>query len=193
MRAKIQTDMEYVLASTSPRRKELLGQILTRFEIIPAKAEEKVNISLFPEQMACALAESKCDEVFAKNSNKTVIGCDTVVVFCGQVIGKPKDRAEAVKTLKMLSGKTHYVITGVCVRNAFKKLIDFDKTEVKLNILTDEFIEKYVDGGSPLDKAGSYGIQDLGVVKEYFGSYTNVVGLPVTLTKKLIDGVNLNL
>lgn len=185
--------MEYVLASASPRRKELLRQILTRFEIIPAKAEEKVNISLFPEQMACALAESKCDEVFAKNSTKTVIGCDTVVVFCGQVLGKPKDRAEAVKTLKMLSGKTHYVITGVCVRNAFKKLVDFDKTEVKLNILTDEFIERYVDGGSPLDKAGSYGIQDLGVVKEYFGSYTNVVGLPVTLTKKLIDGVNLNL
>ncbi len=143
--------------------------------------------------MACALAESKCDEVFARNSTKTVIGCDTIVVFGGEVLGKPKNRDEATKTLKMLSGKTHFVITGVCVRNAFKKLVDFDKTEVKLNILSDEFIRQYVDSGSPLDKAGSYGIQDGGVVKEYFGSYTNVVGLPVTLTKKLLDGVNFNL
>lgn len=185
--------MEYVLASASPRRKELLSQILTEFEVQPATAEEKVNISLFPEQMACALAESKCDEVFNKNPQKTVIGCDTIVVFGGKILGKPKDREDAIQTLKALSGKTHYVITGVCVRNRFNKLVDFDKTEVKFNVLTDEFITKYVDGGSPMDKAGSYGIQDGGVVREYFGSYTNVVGLPVTLTKKLLQGVAYNL
>lgn len=181
--------MQYVLASASPRRRELLSQILSRFDVIPATADEKVNISLFPEQMACALAESKCDEVFLKNPAKTVIGCDTIVVFEGEILGKPKDRDEAAKTLKMLSGKTHFVITGVCVQNRFKKVVDFDKTEVKFNILGDEFIRQYVDSGSPLDKAGSYGIQDGGLVKEYFGSYTNVVGLPVTLTKKLIDKV----
>lgn len=181
--------MEYILASASPRRKELLSQILTKFEVVPSEADEKVNMSLFPEQMACALAERKCDEVFAANPYKTVIGCDTVVVFAGQVLGKPKDREDAVKTLKMLSGKTHFVITGVCVRSPFKKVVDFDRTEVKFNILSDEFIKSYVDGGSPMDKAGSYGIQDGGIVQEYFGSYTNVVGLPVTLTKKLLDGV----
>lgn len=181
--------MEFILASKSPRRKELLSQILKSFEIVPAVKDEEVNISLFPEQMAVALAESKCDEVFENNQNKTVIGCDTIVVFGKQVLGKPKDRQDAVQTLKMLSGKTHYVITGVCVRNKYKKLTAFDKTEVKFNVLTDEFIEEYVDGGSPMDKAGSYGIQDGGVVKEYFGSYTNVVGLPVTLTKKLIEEV----
>lgn len=181
--------MKFVLASASPRRRELLGQILNEFEIIPAESEEKVNISLFPEQTACALAESKCDEVFAANGDKTVIGCDTVVVFNGEILGKPVDAADAVKTLKALSGKTHFVITGVCVQNKFKKLIGYDKTEVKFNALSEEFIKNYVAGGSPLDKAGSYGIQDGGVVKEYFGSYTNVVGLPVTLTKKLLDGV----
>lgn len=170
-----------------------MGQILKEFEILPAKAEEKVNISLFPEQMACALAESKCDEVFALNPHATVIGCDTVVVYGGKVLGKPKDAADAVQTLKTLSGKTHYVITGVCVRNAYKKLIDFDRTEVRFNVLTDEFIRDYVRGGSPMDKAGSYGIQDGGVVREYYGSYTNVVGLPVTLTKKLLDGVKIDL
>lgn len=139
--------------------------------------------------MACALAESKCDEVFALNPLKTVIGCDTIVVFGGKILGKPKDSAEAIKTLKALSGKTHFVITGVCVRNRFKKLIDYDKTEVKFNLLSDDFIKYYVESGSPMDKAGSYGIQDEGIVKEYFGSYTNVVGLPVTLVKKLLDGV----
>lgn len=181
--------MEYVLASASPRRKELLSQVLQKFEVVPSDADEKVNISLFPEQMACALAEKKCDRVFALNPYKTVIGCDTIVVFGGEVLGKPKDRDDAVNTLKKLSGKTHFVVTGVCVRSPFKKLVGFDKTEVKFNILSDEFIKNYVDGGSPMDKAGSYGIQDEGVVKEYFGSYTNVVGLPVNLTKKLLDGV----
>lgn len=181
--------MEYVLASASPRRSELLSQILPRFEVIPARKAEKVNISLFPEQMACALAESKCDEVFSSNPQKTVIGCDTIVVFGKEILGKPRDGDEAFKTLKKLSGKTHYVITGVCVRNKYKKLVDYDKTEVKFNALTDEFIRGYVDGGSPLDKAGSYGIQDGGIVKEYFGSYTNVVGLPVTLAKKLLSEV----
>ncbi len=181
--------MEYVLASASPRRKELLSQILPSFEVIPATADEKVNLSLFPEKIACALAESKCDEVFAANPEKTVIGCDTVVAFEGEILGKPKDRGEAARTLKRLSGKTHYVITGVCVRNKHRKITDFDKTEVKFNILSDDFIKIYVDGGSPLDKAGSYGIQDGGIVKEYFGSYTNVVGLPVTLVRKMLQEV----
>ena len=181
--------MKYVLASASPRRRELLKQIIDDFEICPAEAAEKVNLSLFPDQIACALAESKCDEAFRKYPEATVIGCDTIVVFQNEILGKPKDREDAFNTLKKLSGRTHYVITGVCVRNKFKKLVEFDTTEVKFNTLTDEFIEKYIATGSPMDKAGSYGIQDGGVVKEYFGSYTNVVGLPVTLTKKLIDGV----
>ena len=181
--------MQFILASASPRRKELLSYILTNFEVVPSNTEEEVNLSLFPEQMACALAECKCDEVFKANRQKTVIGCDTVVVFGGEVLGKPKDREDAVQTLKKLSGKTHYVITGVCVQNRFKKVVNYEETEVKFNVLTDEFIEKYVSGGSPMDKAGSYGIQDEGVVKEYFGSFTNVVGLPVTLTKKMIEEV----
>ena len=181
--------MNYVLASASPRRKELLSSIIPVFGVIPATGEEKVNISLFPEQMATSIAESKCDEVFNSNPEATVIGCDTIVVFEGEVLGKPKNKFDAYNTLKRLSGKTHYVITGVCVRNKYKKLIEHDKTEVKFNQLTDEFIQKYVDSGSPMDKAGSYGIQDGGLVKEYYGSYTNVVGLPVTLVKKMLDEV----
>lgn len=168
----------------------MLSHILPEFEVIPAEKSEKVNLSLFPEQIACALAESKCDEVFEKNRNATVIGCDTIVVFGREVLGKPKDREDASNTLKKLSGKTHFVITAVCVRNKYRKVVDFDKTEVKFNVLSDDFIRIYVDSGSPLDKAGSYGIQDGGLVKEYFGNYTNVVGLPVPLTKKLLEKVN---
>lgn len=181
--------MRFILASASPRRKELFSLIVPEFEIISAKSEEKYNMSLFPEQVACSVAESKCEEVFSQNPDAVVVGCDTIVVFGGEILGKPKDREDAVSTLKKLSGKTHYVITAVCVKNKYKKLIEFDRTEVKFNVLTDEFIKTYVDGGSPLDKAGSYGIQDGGLVKEYFGSYTNVVGMPVTLVKKMLEEV----
>ncbi len=178
-----------ILASASPRRKELLFRITTDFDIIPACGEERVNLSLFPDRIACGIAEAKCDEVFSKHPDSLVVACDTVVVFNGKILGKPADAEDAKSTLKSLSGKTHYVITGVCVRSPKKKVIKSEKTEVRFNVLSDEFIEKYVAGGSPMDKAGSYGIQDGGLVREYFGSYTNVVGLPVGLTKKMIEEV----
>lgn len=181
--------MKYVLASASPRRKELFALIVPEFEVIPAKSEEKFNMSLFPEQVACSVAESKCDEVFLSNTDKTVVGCDTIVVSDGEILGKPKDATDAENTLKRLSGKTHFVITAVCVRNKHKKLLEYEKTEVRFNTLSDDFIKIYVDSGSPMDKAGSYGIQDGGLVKEYFGSYTNVVGLPVSLVKKMLGEV----
>ena len=181
--------MRYILASASPRRKELFSLIVPEFEVIPAKGEEKFNMSLFPEQVACSVAEGKCDEVFSANPQAVVVGCDTIVVFEGEILGKPKSEEDAIKTLKRLSGKTHFVITAVCIRTKYKKVLEFEKTEVRFNNLSDEFIKIYVDSGSPLDKAGSYGIQDGGLVKEYFGSYTNVVGLPVTLVKKMLEEV----
>ena len=127
--------MQYVLASASPRRRELLSQILDDFIIDPARGGEEVNISFFPEDIACALAERKCDEVFSRHSGSTVIGCDTIVVFDGEILGKPSGRDEAAATLRRLSGRTHFVITGVCVRNKYKKLLMYDKTEVKFNQL----------------------------------------------------------
>lgn len=181
--------MRYILASASPRRRELFSLIVPNFEVIPAEGEEKFNMSLFPEQVACAVAEGKCDDVFSKNTDAVVVGCDTIVVFEGEILGKPKSEKDAADTLKRLSGKTHFVITAVCIRTRYKKLLQFEKTEVRFNQLSDDFIKIYVDSGSPLDKAGSYGIQDGGLVKEYFGSYTNVVGLPVTLVKKMLEEV----
>lgn len=168
----------------------MLKQILPDFEVIPATGGEEVNLSLFPEQIACGLAERKCDEVFSSHPGATVIGCDTIVVFEGRILGKPKDEEDARATLKMLSGRRHYVITGVCVRRGDRTIVDCAKTEVRFNALSDEFIEEYVAGGSPMDKAGSYGIQDEGIVKEYFGSYTNVVGMPIGLVKEMLERIS---
>ena len=167
----------------------ILSKILNNFSIFPAQLEEKVNFSLTPEQIVCSLAEQKCDEVFNKFNSSIVIGCDTIVVYQGKILGKPKSEEDAIKTLTMLSGKMHEVITGVCVQSKNKKLINFDKTQVKFNNLCKKFILDYVKSGSPMDKAGSYGIQDEGVVKEYFGSYTNVVGMPVELVKNMLKEV----
>ena len=180
--------MEIVLASASPRRKELLARIVKDFIIVPAKGEERAE-DADPEAVARKLAEQKCEEVFLSRPEDLVIACDTIVVYGGKILGKPKDRADAVNTLKMLSGKTHEVITGVCVRCGNKKLTDSERTEVTFNELSDEFILNYVNGGSPMDKAGSYGIQDGGVVKSYKGGYENVVGLPVELVAKMIEEV----
>ncbi|MCD8373193.1 MAG: Maf family protein [Clostridia bacterium] len=181
--------MQIVLASASPRRKELLSQIVSDFITDPATCGEEVNISLSPEDIAQGLAEQKCEDVFLRHLSSVVIGCDTIVVYKGEILGKPKDAQDAIHTLKKLSGKTHCVITGVCVKSGNKKLVKYEKTEVRLNILSDEFIKEYVGGGSPLDKAGSYGIQDGGLVEQYFGSFTNVVGLPVELVGNMLKEI----
>lgn len=180
--------MEIILASASPRRKELLQKIIPLFEVIPSEVDENIDVS-DPYLYACKVAEHKCDKVFESNQNKVVIGCDTIVVYKGKILGKPKNSQDAMDTLKGLSGQIHEVITGVCVRHGDKKYIDYDKTQVLFNDLSQEFIKSYVASGSPLDKAGSYGIQDGGIVKEYVGSFTNVVGFPLELVEKMLKNV----
>lgn len=177
--------MNIILASASPRRKELLCRVFADFQVIPASGREEADDSLPPENYVAALASRKCGEVFAAHPDSVVIGCDTVVVFGDKILGKPSDKDDAVNTLKTLSGKTHKVMTGVCVRSPYKTLSGVEITEVSFNVLGERFIEDYVASGSPMDKAGSYGIQDGGIVRSYVGSYTNVVGLPVGLVKKL--------
>ena len=180
--------MKIILASASPRRKELLSRIVKDFEIIPAKGKERTDLTAPPEQIACSLAKAKCDEVFLSHGG-LVIGCDTIVVHGNRVLGKPEDESDAYATLLSLSGKTHCVITGVCVRFEDKILTDFESTQVTFNELSEQFIKDYIRSGSPMDKAGSYGIQDEGVVKSYEGSFTNVVGMPVGLVGKMIKEV----
>lgn len=185
--------MKYVLASASPRRKELLAELVKDFEIIPSAFEEKNESGLSPKELVKALAEGKAKEVAlrAENAGKIVIGSDTVVAFGEKVLGKPTDAQDAFRMLKTLSGRSHAVYTGVCFAcvkdGELHLLTDADKTTVHFNKLSDEWIWEYVRGGSPMDKAGAYGIQDGGLVEKIEGSYTNVVGFPVELVKNMLE------
>ena len=184
--------MQWILASASPRRRELLKEFISEFEVIPAKGEETAEEGLCPRDLVGALAAQKALEVAALplSKGKTVIGSDTVVVYDGEVLGKPKDEADAKRMLAMLSGKIHQVYTGVCiVLPNGEKIIDADCTDVEFECLDENDISKYVATGSPMDKAGAYGIQDGGIVKRISGSYSNVVGFPCELFKKLLESI----
>ena len=184
--------MQWILASASPRRRELLKEFLSDFEIIPAKGEEKTEAGLSPKELVAELAKQKAAEVAAlpEAQGKAVIGSDTVVAFRGEVLGKPKDAADAKRMLSALSGKKHRVYTGVCIFTPDRqKVLGVDCTKVKFQRLSEKQIEEYIASGSPMDKAGAYGIQDGGIVKAIQGSYSNVVGFPCELFAKLIKSV----
>ncbi len=180
--------MEWILASASPRRKQLFKRIVRRFEVIPAKGEEKADEWTNPSELVVALAEQKAREVslLSEAQGKAVLGSDTVVVFDGEVLGKPKDEADAKRMLSMLSGRAHQVYTGVCIIAPDGRVAKgAESTDVYFCKLTDEKIDKYIASGSPMDKAGAYGIQDGGIVRRIRGSYSNVMGLPCRLVRKL--------
>ena len=177
------------MASASPRRKELLGEVLEKgFEIIPARGEENAPVGVTPSALVCALAKQKAEEVFAlpKAKGKAVLGADTVVALDGEILGKPKDEADAERMLSALSARAHEVYTGVCVLFPDgEQRVEADCTKVFFHALTKAQISAYIATGSPMDKAGAYGIQDGGLVERIEGSFSNVVGLPVELCKRL--------
>ena len=187
--------MEWILASASPRRKELLAELVKDFDVIPSLADENVTGYASPEALVKTLAELKAKEVALRpeNAEKWVIGSDTIVAFGDKVLGKPNDEQDAFRMLRMLSGKVHAVYTGVCIARVglegYRALVRADKTDVYFEDLSDEWIWAYIRGGSPMDKAGAYGIQDGGLVKKIEGSYTNVVGFPVELVQEMIKDV----
>ena len=184
----------WILASASPRRKELLAEILPEFEIIPSLADESVTNCPSPKAFVEILAARKAEEVARRpeNEGKFVLGADTVVAFGEEILGKPKDEQDAFRMLKMLSGKQHQVYTGVCIcvceNGKTVSSVNSAKTDVYFNELSNEWIWAYIRGGSPMDKAGAYGIQDGGLVEKTEGSYSNVVGLPIELCKEMING-----
>ena len=175
--------MKLILASNSPRRKEILEKFGYRFTVIKSDYEEKEDI-FDPRLLVKTFAEKKAESVFsslseAEKDEAVVLGADTVVVLKGKILGKPKDDRDAVNMLKSLSGRTHLVLTGYAVITGGKTFSGVAETKVVFNTLTDKFITDYVATGSPLDKAGAYGIQDGALVKKYVGSFYNVIGLPI--------------
>lgn len=174
-----------ILASASPRRRELLEQIGAVFEVCPAKGEEKITKS-DPGEAAEELSLAKCREVFQSlKEDGTVIGADTIVVLDGKILGKPSSGDEAIRMLSALRGRTHQVFTGVTVMSREGEKVQtvtfHESTQVSFYPMSDKEIEEYVLDGEPMDKAGAYGIQGKGAVfiREIQGDYNNVVGLPV--------------
>ncbi|MBE5743545.1 MAG: septum formation protein Maf [Clostridiales bacterium] len=178
--------MDIILASNSPRRKELLKNAGVDFTVIPSSFVEPKNTNLSPEKYAEFLAYNKALTVFNEHGG-VVIGADTIVVLDGEILGKPIDENDAFCMLKSLSNKTHLVVTGYSVITSEKVYSGYDVTKVTFKELSNEVIKDYIKTGSPLDKAGAYGIQDkILLVDSVEGDYDNVVGLPTYKILKIL-------
>ena len=175
--------MQIILASQSPRRQELLKEIFPSFDIMPQDVDEHVQEE-DPIEMVKELALKKLNNLDAKYPEALIISADTIVWLNNRVYGKPHNRENAIKTLKALSGTTHQVFTGVCIAYKGKKDVFVDESRIEFRELKEEEIIAYVDLKKPFDKAGAYGIQDGDMVKTYYGSYSNIMGLPVERLKE---------
>lgn len=173
---------EIILASASPRRKELLSTAGLEFTVKVADVEEIIPENATPDKVVKSLALQKAQAVAKDNPDSVVIGSDTVVALDGVILGKPKDEEDAVRMLTALSGRTHMVYTGVALIHGEIIRNFCEATEVKFYPLTEEEICSYVATKEPMDKAGAYGIQGKGcvLVEKIIGDYFNVVGLPVS-------------
>lgn len=172
-----------ILASASPRRKQLLEWAEIPFEIIVHPTEETYPAGLSPEDVAIHIARNKAAAVAAAHPGRTVLAADTIVVLGDRIIGKPADRNEAISTLSALSGKSHQVITGVSIMRGSHEKTFADITEVSFHDLSEDGIIFYVDKYKPYDKAGAYAIQEwIGVtgIRSVNGDFYNVMGLPVS-------------
>lgn len=173
-----------ILASSSPRRKELLENLHLSFQTVNSEADEQYPEQWTPAQIVTELSLRKAKSVAQKYPHAFVIGSDTIVALDHLVLGKPQSREEAFQMLKSLSGKTHSVYTGVAIVAPEKETTFYEKTDVVFWELSDDEINWYIDTGEPFDKAGAYGIQGFGslLVKKIDGDYFSVVGLPVART-----------
>ena len=179
---------EIVLASASPRRKELLEKMGLQFSVVVSEADEStvsrdIPVNLYVQELAL-LKASATAKMLLRNKKALIIAADTIVTLDGEILGKPDGEDGAKKMLSSLSGRTHEVYTGYCVMRISdgKTVCNSVKTEVKFKTLTEQKIRSYIESGEPMDKAGAYGIQGLGsmLIEKINGDYFNVVGLPVS-------------
>ena len=168
-----------ILASESPRRRELIKKITKEFTVIPANIDESV-LHIPACDLPGELSKLKAYDVFSKYPNDKILACDTVVIIDGQILGKPHSKEQAKEMLQKLSGRKHVVISGYTIISKEKEVTRTVRTYVYFNKLSDELIDAYIATGSPMDKAGAYGIQDqeFDLVNHIEGSFDNVIGLP---------------
>lgn len=179
-----------ILATSSPRRKELFERFNIAYKAVDSSIVEKLNSTDTPLQYTMSLAFSKAYSVAKLYEKDIVIGADTIVVFKDEILGKPNDEKDAFRMLQLLSGNEHHVISGLSIINLYSntKIIDYDITKVKFRNLSSNNIQKYIETKEPLDKSGAYGIQGLGglLVERIRGSYYNVIGLPLVKLDELL-------
>ena len=190
----LKTNLPIYLASKSPRRRKLLKILGVKFRTFSVELDEEIFDGEHPIQTVKRLSLEKMNLAAKKVKSGIIITADTIVVLNKMVIGKPKDKKDAFRILKLLSGKTHIVYTGFAIRNVNSKktIFGYEKTLVTFNRLEDKSITDYITGGSPMDKAGAYGIQDdFGAVfvKKIEGCYYNVIGLPISKVYKLLKEI----
>lgn len=176
-----------ILASRSPRRSEILRQAGIQFTAMSADVDESVQSGENPEDYVKRVAQLKALAV-KSGAGDIVLGADTVVVINGEILGKPKDTADAVRMLKSLADRKHDVLTGVCFRRGDQLTVEWAGTHVWVMPLTQGEIDDYIASGEPMDKAGAYAIQGLAskFIERIDGSYSNVVGLPIELVYKYL-------
>ncbi len=190
--------MNIILASASPRRKEILENVNVKFTVVASNIDEVILDNEPPKELVMRLAFEKCMDVAKKNEDALVIGADTIVVMDDQILGKPKNEEDACNMIELLSNKKHQVITGISLINLSldKKVIDYVVSEVTFKDLSKETIRDYINTKESLDKAGAYGIQGYGslLVESISGDYFNIVGLPISRISDLLkENFNVNL
>ncbi len=184
--------MNIILASASPRRKEILKSKGYDFKIIPSSYDENITSKKYSKELVEFCAYNKALDVLKNNNGSVIVSADTVVVIDDIILGKPKDKLDAFNTLKKLSDRTHFVSTSICILSSSKKITATDTTYVTFRALSDEDITKYIDTKNPLDKAGSYGIQDDGFdfcIKTE-GEIDNIIGFPLKLFEEKLKEFN---
>ena len=181
--------MNVILASASPRRKELLLKLFDKFTIEPADIEEALPEDIGAEFAPLFLSAAKANKVASRHREDLVIAADTIVVWNGEILGKPRDEADAARMLRLLSGTTHKVLTGCCISLKGENVGFTVESYVTFYPLTDREIDDYVKSGEPMDKAGAYAIQGEGafLVESIEGDYYNIVGLPIARLKREIE------
>lgn len=179
-----------ILASSSPRRQELLNQVRIPFTIRKPDFDESLIQTADPVEKVKQLAERKGLNVRLTDKDEVILSSDTVVSFQQQIFEKPKNKTEALQMISALSGETHEVYTGVMIRSANEQIVFTEQTKVEFWPLSDEEIEWYISTDDPYDKAGAYGIQSLGamLVKQIIGDYYNVMGLPISRVVRELRG-----
>lgn len=178
-----------ILASASPRRKDLLKKIVNEFTVLSSNISEDIPSNITAMDAAEYLAVQKAMDVYNKNPNDLIIGADTTIVFNDKIYGKPKDKEDAKKMLTKFSGNTHYVITGICIICKDKKISFSSINRVQFYPLKEAEIQNYLMDDEYIDKAGAYAIQGKGslFVKEIMGDYNSIVGLPISQLKRVLE------